>query len=682
MPSQPAKIGKYEILSQLGRGGMGVVYKAHDPVIDRVVAIKTILISGDEEEARDLVERLHMEARSAGRLHHTNIVTVFDYGDQDQLSYIVMEYVEGVNLARLIEERRPIALASKLRILIQVAQGLAYAHEHSVIHRDMKPSNVCVTAKGIAKILDFGLARFDDTKLTKTGYMAGTIAYMSPERLSGESGIKDDIFALGAIAYEFLTYVRAFPGSSAPEVMSKIITPEPPRAPSLVAGLPVELDRVIATALAKDVADRYDSAAVFANGLEHLLHSDAVRTFTEPHQPEGESGGDFLDDRRSGSVYVGPSSAKLDSSPPATMQTLKEDAPTIAMAPATSVATQIQGAATDRGVAIAPVAAATQVIASASPRRGGMPVAAIVILVVAAAGVWLARRTPSTVPPPVVSNSQAPLPVSPKPVASDLVEKTELQLATARTLSDELGRRSLNHQEMMRFSEAKARMTIAEKKIRENDYESGARLISGSLSALEAVMSANSTRSQQPGERVPDKHPAGKPPMVRTASAGPPPIKSAVAAPRPIAVTTVPETRPAPAPVPVPVPVPVQPAPAVQPTAVEPPPRQPTAESPERQVASFIAQLAAAYQAKDVAFFREHAAHFSDQLANAIRNSPSVRVELQIMRTEFADPHHASVHVKRADWFGDANATPATQTLVYRIERGANGWEILSIGRE
>src|SRR5207253_693453 len=220
-----------------------------DPVIDRIVAIKTILVGGQIDEDENLADRLTMEARSAGRLHHPNIVTVFDFGKEGDLSYIVMEYVEGINLAKLIDDHRPLPLDTKLSLLVQIANGLAYAHERGVIHRDMKPSNVCVASPGTAKILDFGLARFDNTKLTKTGYMAGTIAYMSPERLSGITGAKDDIFALGAVAYELLTYERAFPGGTPPEVISKIIAPDPPRAPSQVAGVPEALDAVILKAL-------------------------------------------------------------------------------------------------------------------------------------------------------------------------------------------------------------------------------------------------------------------------------------------------------------------------------------------------------------------------------------------------------------------------------------------------
>ena len=200
----PLKIGKYDVLSVLGEGGMGVVYKARDPFIDRIVAIKTIKLDAGFSED-NLLARLQMEAKTAGRLHHPNIVVVYDFGQQGDLTYLVMEHVEGTNLSRIISTETPIALTTKLDIAIQLCQGLGYAHEIGVIHRDIKPSNVCVTAKGVPKILDFGLARLDETRLTKTGFVSGTISYMSPERMRGESGPPDDIFAMGAVIYELYT---------------------------------------------------------------------------------------------------------------------------------------------------------------------------------------------------------------------------------------------------------------------------------------------------------------------------------------------------------------------------------------------------------------------------------------------------------------------------------------------
>ena len=176
--AHPQRLGKYQIVSILGRGGMGVVYKARDTVIDRDVAIKTILTN-------EHVDRLLAEARSAGRLHHPNVVSVFDFGEENGMSYIVLEYADGVDLAHIINEKQPLSLSERVDIILQVSRGLAYAHDCGVVHRDMKPSNVRLTTKGTAKILDFGLARYDDTALTKSGYISGTIAYMSPERMHG-----------------------------------------------------------------------------------------------------------------------------------------------------------------------------------------------------------------------------------------------------------------------------------------------------------------------------------------------------------------------------------------------------------------------------------------------------------------------------------------------------------------
>jgi serine/threonine-protein kinase len=153
--SHPQQLGKYEILSVLGRGGMGVVYKARDPIIDRVVAIKTISETSEGLD-HNQVERLLSEARSAGRLHHPNIVTVFDFGQESGTSYIVQEYVEGVDLAYVISQREPLSLPEKLDIILQICRGLGYAHDSGVTHRDMKPLNVRLTPNGIAKLLDFG----------------------------------------------------------------------------------------------------------------------------------------------------------------------------------------------------------------------------------------------------------------------------------------------------------------------------------------------------------------------------------------------------------------------------------------------------------------------------------------------------------------------------------------------
>ena len=646
--NQPAKIGKYEILATLGRGGMGVVYKARDPIIDRIVAVKTILVGVDAADDDGLIDRLHMEARSAGRLHHPNIVTVFDFGEQDDVSYIVMEYVEGVNLARLIDERRPLPLDTKISTLIQIADGLAYAHENGVVHRDMKPSNVCITSRGTAKILDFGLARFDNTRLTKTGYMAGTISYMSPERLSGETGPKDDIFALGAIAYELLTYQRAFAGTMAPEVISKIISPTPPPKPSDVAGLPAELDSIVQKAMAKDIEQRYETAALLADDLRGFMQSDSLREHLGVSEQPTVSR-ELFANRSMANPYAGSSGKSAAGAPPATMRV---QAPTVIQG-ATEAATVIVPDANTSGPRTQPEmgmtsAQPTQIVATRPPRRAFAISAGIAAVVIAVGAYFLVMRKPQTAPKKVIA-TQAPKPAPPSDQRNPLADTSELQLETARTLSDELGRRTLTGGEMLKFTQAKARIALAERKLHDKDYESGSHLIGDAITDLQTVMAMSDKRLQT---RVTKPVPV---PIVQKPETPPP---------RPTSAPVEPQPQPQPAPVP---------APAPQP--------RPVVEAPEKQITAFMRQLAAAYQSKDVAFFRDHALHFNDQLASAIRNSPSVRVELQIERIDVRDPQHATVLVKRTDWFPDNGLPPAVQSLVYNVEQTAGGWQLASISR-
>jgi serine/threonine protein kinase len=629
---RPTNIGKYEILATLGRGGMGVVYKARDPVIDRIVAIKTILI-GEEVDAEDnLADRLTMEARSAGRLHHPNIVTVFDFGKEGELSYIVMEYVEGINLARIIDERRPLPLDTKLSLLVQIANGLAYAHERGVIHRDMKPANVCIASPGTAKILDFGLARFDSTRLTKTGYMAGTIAYMSPERLGGTTGASDDIFALGAVAYEVLTYQRAFPGATPPEVFGKILGPVPPAAPSQIADVPAKLDRVILKALAKETEARYATAAEFADDLRHFVSTDVHRTVNDaPTQARPLR--EFIT-RPGGTAYGEPSKISEQETAVVSDVTTK-------------------GASTKPDLDLTAAATAPTSVTPTPPRRTRaiwIAPAALLVIAIAIAILW-PRPAPVIVKP--IPNKPPPTgPVDKTPPRDPVREATELQLATAHNLSDDLARRKLNAGESISFSRAKGILSIAERKFNAQDYEEGARLAADAVAGLQAVINKNDQRLQKK-EPTPVPVPVPRP--------GPVPVPQP---PAPVPQPPVPQP-PTPVPVPGPAPTPA-----------------PVHESPEREITAFMQQLAAAYKARDVGFFRENALNFTDQLANAVRNSPSVRVELQIQHIDVRDPRHASVSVKRTDWFPDASTPPATQSLIYHLDRSAGHWQIASIARQ
>jgi serine/threonine protein kinase len=626
---RPTNIGKYEILATLGRGGMGVVYKARDPVIDRIVAIKTILIGEEVDPEENLADRLTMEARSAGRLHHPNIVTVFDFGKEGSLSYIVMEYVEGINLARIIDERRPLPLDTKLSLLVQIANGLAYAHERGVIHRDMKPANVCIASPGTAKILDFGLARFDSTRLTKTGYMAGTIAYMSPERLSGTTGAPDDIFALGAVAYELLTYQRAFPGATPPEVFGKILGPVPPPAPSQIADVPTALDRVILKALSKEIESRYATANEFADDLRHFVSTDVHRTMNDAPTQARPLAEFATRPGPQGTAYGAPS------------KILEQE---------TAVVSDVttKGATTTPDVGLTGSAATTSVQPTQrrSRRMWIAAPAALLAIAIAAAIFW---PRPAPVVKPVPPRPQPPVVTTADPAA----ENTQLQLANARSLSDELQRRELNAGESIGFSKAKGTLSVAEQKFKEKDYQAGGRLAADAIAGLQDVINKNDKRRNTTIKKVPVPvpNPVPQPPII-------------VASPAPVP-QPAPRIEPPPAPAPAPAPVPA-----------------PVHETPEHEIGGFMQQLATAYQNRDEKFFRENSIQFNDGMANALRRSPSVRVELQVQRIEVRDPQHASVSVKRTDWFPDASTPPATQSLIYHLDRSAGHWQIASIARQ
>src|ERR1022692_4750048 len=188
MPGHPKTIGKYEVLDVIGRGGMGVVYKATDPHIGRFVAIK--MITGGD------LERFYAEAKSTGNLQCPNIVTVYELGDQDGDPYLVMEYLEGVSLESIISSRRPLSLSTKLGIIIDVCHGLSYAHQRGVIHRDIKPANIMVSNDGTAKIVDFGIAHIGDKGMTRTGQIVGSLSFMSPEQIQSKPvDSRSDIFS-------------------------------------------------------------------------------------------------------------------------------------------------------------------------------------------------------------------------------------------------------------------------------------------------------------------------------------------------------------------------------------------------------------------------------------------------------------------------------------------------------
>ncbi len=265
----PERIGKYQIESVLGRGAMGVVYKAYDAAIDRHVALKTVRTDLlDSHDSAQWLERFRREARAAARCLHQNIVTVFDYGEDDGTSFIVMEYVRGRPLADYLRGRRRFTLRETLSVADQMLRALGYAHGHGIVHRDIKPANIMLLDDGTVKVADFGVARIDSLALTQHGSMVGTPSYMSPEQFTGDPvDARADLFAAGVILFEMLTGEKPFPGKSLTEIMYKVLH-EPPRDPSsLNVALPPALDGIVRRALTRRPEDRFQSATAFAGAL-------------------------------------------------------------------------------------------------------------------------------------------------------------------------------------------------------------------------------------------------------------------------------------------------------------------------------------------------------------------------------------------------------------------------------
>src|SRR5436305_12154614 len=281
--SQVTMIGKYDITVVLGEGGMGIVYKAVDPRIGRPVAIK--MMTGNFADNPDLLKRFEREARSTGKLAHRNIVTIFELGTENGHPYMVIEYIAGETLDHIISTRKRMSLVEKSEIMIQILEGLQYAHDNGIVHRDIKPGNVMLLKDGTVKILDFGIARISDNSMTKTGQIVGTINYMSPEQFNGHvvDG-RSDIFSAGVLFYEFLTGVLPFDGAETPSVILKILNEPPPPLKNYLQNFPAELEEVVNRALTKDREERYASAEDFAFDLGHIqeaLKKDMVLEYVE-----------------------------------------------------------------------------------------------------------------------------------------------------------------------------------------------------------------------------------------------------------------------------------------------------------------------------------------------------------------------------------------------------------------
>ena len=272
--THPKTIGRYEVLGVLGKGAMGVVYKAVDPVIDRVVAIKTIKLTLSEEELAFYEERFAQEIKTVGKLNHPHIVTIYDVGRTDEYAYMAMEFIEGPELKQFMGGK-PLDVATSVDLIAQTAEGLAFAHARDIVHRDVKPSNVMIVFDEdhmVAKVTDFGIARAPSSKVkTMTGMILGSPRYMSPEQVVGKNvGLRSDIFSLGVVLYEMLAGVAPFDADSVSSIMYQTVHVREEPLKNFNADVPPALEAIVARALAKSQEDRYASMREFSKALREV----------------------------------------------------------------------------------------------------------------------------------------------------------------------------------------------------------------------------------------------------------------------------------------------------------------------------------------------------------------------------------------------------------------------------
>jgi serine/threonine-protein kinase len=264
-----SQLGRYNIIGELGQGAMGTVYKAVDPLIDRIVAIKTINLSMALDEKDEYESRFYQEAKAAGRLSHPNIVTIYDVGKSGEIAYIAMEFLQGRELRDILNDGERLPVEKVINVVAQVAQGLAYAHEYGIVHRDIKPSNIMIVREGHVKITDFGIARMASAAVrTQTGMVLGSPKYMSPEQVVGKlTDQRSDIFSLGVMLYEMLTGQAPFAGENINAIMYQTLNSVPPPPSTLSPNVPEMLNFIVAKALAKKLEHRYQDAKEFAGDL-------------------------------------------------------------------------------------------------------------------------------------------------------------------------------------------------------------------------------------------------------------------------------------------------------------------------------------------------------------------------------------------------------------------------------
>jgi serine/threonine protein kinase len=291
MSNDPAKLGKFIIEAVLGKGAMGIVYKARDPFINRMVALKTIRkdLLGDLESGTNqknlVITRFKREAQAAGLLSHPNIVSVFEYGAVQGTAFIAMEYVQGRSLKEIFARNERFEMDAIVKIMLQILGALAYSHKHGIVHRDIKPSNVMMMPDGQVKIMDFGIAHMESSDLTQMGVRLGTPNYMSPEQFMGQKvDGRSDLFSAGIIFYQFVTGENPFDGPSITTIMHRLLSQEPLDPFKLNFHVSTEQNQIIKQALSKRPEDRFQTAEAFSQAITEAF--DAKPTGQKQQAPE------------------------------------------------------------------------------------------------------------------------------------------------------------------------------------------------------------------------------------------------------------------------------------------------------------------------------------------------------------------------------------------------------------
>ncbi|MFC5302792.1 serine/threonine-protein kinase [Azospira restricta] len=428
------QLGRYELVATLGRGAMGIVYQARDPLLERTLAIKTISCAGlSPAETEAFEQRFYREAKSAGRLNHPNIVTIHDVGRSGEQAYIAMEFLAGRSLRDILDSGAILAHAWIADIAAQVAEGLAFAHANQVVHRDIKPANIMVLENGIAKITDFGVAQLPSGSLTMAGTAFGSPKYMSPEQITGKTvDGRSDVFSLGVMLYELLTGSAPFAGDNLNATLYQVLNAEAPLPSQHDPRIPASFDAIVARALQKDPAARYQDAATMAAELREIAACLPAASHQPAHEiPIGNGGGDDTvaidvirdagDETTQPATLPPPAAAVRRTPAPLALGALALLAALGAAAfflsrPASSPAAEVPAATAEAASAASaakPAPAADPVSASPAPAAAAaetpaVPANGVVRLAIAPWGEVLVDGKPAGVSPPLMELSLPP----------------------------------------------------------------------------------------------------------------------------------------------------------------------------------------------------------------------------------------------------------------------------------